>query len=71
MDIVLGHFGYMRTDKGLGAPGFQALLRLMRARRCWVRLTGPYRISATDMPYPDVTPFAHALVDAAPERVIC
>ena len=32
VDIVLGHLGYMRTDKGLGAPGFQALLRLMRSR---------------------------------------
>jgi predicted TIM-barrel fold metal-dependent hydrolase len=70
VDIVLGHLGYMRTDKGLGAPGFHALLRLMRAGRCWVKLTGPYRISVDGMPYPDVTPFAHALIDAAPQRVI-
>ena len=70
VDIVLGHLGYMRTDKGLGAPGFQALLRLMRTGRCWAKLTGPYRISANAMPYADVTPFAHALIDAAPERVI-
>ena len=70
VDIVLGHLGYMRTDKGLGAPGFQALLRLMRTGRCWAKLTGPYRISVNAMPYSDVTPFAHALIDAAPERVI-
>jgi predicted TIM-barrel fold metal-dependent hydrolase len=70
VDIVLGHLGYMRTDKGMDAPGFQALLRLMRAGRCWVKLTGPSRITTTVMPYPDVTPFAHALIDAAPERVI-
>ncbi len=70
VDIVLGHLGYMRTDKGLDAPGFQALLRTMRAGRCWVKLTGPSRITTTVMPYPDVTPYAHALLDAAPERVI-
>lgn len=70
VDIVLGHLGYMRTDKGLAAPGFQALLRLMRAGRCWVKLTGPMRIATTVMPYPDVTPYAHALLDAASERVI-
>lgn len=70
VDIVLGHLGYMRTDKGLGAPGFQALLRLMRTGRCWVKLTGPYRISVGGIPYSDVTPFAHALIDAAPQRVI-
>lgn len=70
VDIVLGHLGYMRTDKGRDAPGFQALLRLMRVGRCWVKLTGPSRIATTGMPYPDVTPYAHALLDAAPERVL-
>lgn len=70
VDIVLGHLGYMRTDKGMDAPGFQALLRLMRARRCWVKLTGPYRISVGGMPYPDVTRYAHSLIAAAPDRVI-
>jgi predicted TIM-barrel fold metal-dependent hydrolase len=70
VNIVLGHLGYMRTDKGPGTPGFQAMLRLMRAGRCWVKLTGPYRISPDEMPYPDVTPYAHALIDAAPDRVI-
>lgn len=70
VDIVLGHLGYMRTDKGLNAPGFQALLRLMRAGRCWVKLTGPSRITTTVMPYSDVTPYAHALLAAAPGRVL-
>ena len=42
--IVLGHLGYMKTALGLEAPGFQALLRLMKAGKAWVKLTGPYRI---------------------------
>lgn len=70
IDIVLGHLGYMRTDKGLAAPGFQALLRLIKGGRCWVKLTGPYRISTAAPPYPDVTPFAHALTAANAERII-
>ncbi len=68
--IVLGHLGYMRTDKGLQDAGFQAMLRLMRAQRCWVKLTGPYRISSRALPYEDVTPYAHALLDAAPQQVV-
>ena len=68
--IVLGHLGYMRTDKGLGNAGFQALLALMRESRAWVKLTGPYRIAMSEMPYPDVTPYAHALIAAAPGQVI-
>ena len=70
VDIVLGHLGYMRTDKGLAAPGFQALLRVVEQGRCWVKLTGPMRISTTPLPYADVTPFAHALTQANPDRIV-
>lgn len=70
VDIVLGHLGYMRTDRGLDAPGFQALLRLVKSGRCWVKLTGPMRISTALLPYADVTPFAHALTRANPERIV-
>jgi predicted TIM-barrel fold metal-dependent hydrolase len=71
VDIVLGHLGYMKTDKGPGNAGFQALLRLMKAGRAWVKLTGPSRITtAGGLPYADVVPYAHALIDANPERVI-
>ena len=70
VDVVFGHLGYMRTAKGIDAPGYQALLRLMRHGRCWVKLTGPYRISGGAMPHADVTLFAHALLRAAPDRVV-
>jgi 2-pyrone-4,6-dicarboxylate lactonase len=68
--VVLGHLGYMNTARGLAAPGFRALLRLMRAGRAWVKLTGPYRISGEALPYPDTIPFARALLEANPARVV-
>jgi predicted TIM-barrel fold metal-dependent hydrolase len=69
--IVLGHLGYVHADKGGAAnAGFQALLRLLDSGRCWVKLTGPYRISAEELPYRDVVPMAHALAAAAPERLL-
>lgn len=70
VDVVFGHLGYMKTGLGLDAPGYQALLRLLRGGHAWVKLTGPYRISAGALPYADVTPYARALVDAAPERIV-
>jgi predicted TIM-barrel fold metal-dependent hydrolase len=70
VDIVLGHFGYLRHGNTIQDPGFQALLRLLATGRCWVKLTGPYRLTPKNLPYPSVTPMAHALVAAAPERVI-
>ena len=70
VDIVLGHLGYMKTDKGVGQAGYQAMLRLMKRGKCWVKLTGPYRISTAPLPHPDTVPFARALIEAAPERVL-
>ena len=71
VDIVLGHLGYMKTDKGLRNAGFQAFLRLMKAGRAWVKLTGPSRITTTGgLPYADVVPYARALLETNPERVI-
>ncbi len=70
VDVVFGHLGYMRADKGVTAPGFQALLRLLATGRAWVKLTGPYRISGKALPHADVTPLAAALLQAAPGRIV-
>jgi 2-pyrone-4,6-dicarboxylate lactonase len=71
--IVLGHLGYPRAGARdwIKAPAFAGLLSLLAGGRCWVKLTGPYRISgAADMPYEDVDAAAAALAQAAPGRLI-
>lgn len=70
VDVVFAHLGYMSTENGLDEPGFQALLNLLGRGRSWVKLTGPYRISTSDMPHDDVAQFAHALLVAAPDRIV-
>jgi 2-pyrone-4,6-dicarboxylate lactonase len=70
VDIVLGHLGYLTQGAPLDHPGFQALLRLLKAGRAWVKLTGPYRITSERLPYPSTVPFAHALLEANRERVL-
>lgn len=70
VDIVLGHLGYMKTGKGVADKGYQAMLRLMQRGKCWVKLTGPYRISDEPLPHADTVEFARALLEAAPGRVI-
>ena len=69
-DIVVDHFGYMKAAKTAQHANFQAFLRLMKGGRCWCKFTGAYRISSHHMPYPDVTPLAHAIIDANPNRVV-
>lgn len=70
VDVVFGHLGYMKTSLGISAPGYQAFLRLMKSGRAWAKFTGPYRISSHPMPYADVAAYAHALVEAAPDRIV-
>ncbi len=70
VEIVMGHLGYLTIGTAPDNPGFQALLRLMKAGRAWVKLTGPYRITAAPLPYPDTLPYARALLEANSERVI-
>ncbi len=70
VDIVVDHIGHMPALAGVKHPGFQALLQLAREGRCWVKLSGPYRVSGEQFPYNDFLPFAHALVETAPDRLV-
>jgi predicted TIM-barrel fold metal-dependent hydrolase len=73
VDVVVGHLGYPKSGAGpwSSAASLDAFLRLFESGRCWVKLTGPYRIStAPDLPYADVTPLARRLAGVNPERLI-
>jgi 2-pyrone-4,6-dicarboxylate lactonase len=71
VDVSFGHLGYMKTDKGIAHPGFQEFLKLLGDGKCWVKLTGSYRITTSSVtPYHDVSPFAMALIEANEERVV-
>lgn len=71
VDVSLGHYGYMPTDRGVADPGFQRLLSLMKDGKAWVKMTAGYRITNHgETPYEDVRPYAEALLEAAPGRVL-
>jgi 2-pyrone-4,6-dicarboxylate lactonase len=71
VDFVLAHLGMFAAADGPGQPGFQALLRLLAdgSGHCWVKLSGPYRISQLE-DFADVVPMAAELMAVAPERVV-
>lgn len=70
-DFTIAHFGLLQAKDGVTQHGFRRLLGLLREgdRRCWVKLTGVYRLSVAEG-FSDVLPFARALIEAAPDRVI-
>jgi 2-pyrone-4,6-dicarboxylate lactonase len=70
--MSVGHTGYTKAVAGgLDHPGFREFLAMLRDGFFWVKLTGPYRISArVKFPYDDVTAMAKAVIAAAPDRVV-
>lgn len=68
--FVIDHMGLFPPAKGIEQSGFQGLLQLLRGGRCYVKLTGVYRISKNMPDFRDVIPFARALIEAAPDRIL-
>jgi predicted TIM-barrel fold metal-dependent hydrolase len=69
--MSIAHFAYQPASAGVGAPGFRALVELVRRGNTWIKISGANRVSATDLPpYDDVKPMAHALIEAAPGRIM-
>ncbi|MDR5651632.1 amidohydrolase family protein [Ruixingdingia sedimenti] len=70
--LVFDHMGHVPAAKGVGDPGFRALLALMAEGRAWAKVSGAYRMTAPGArpPYGDVAPFAAAVLAANPERVV-
>jgi 2-pyrone-4,6-dicarboxylate lactonase len=65
--VVIDHMG---RPANASVGGARALIGLIRNGECFVKLSAPYRMSAEDAPWRDVTPLAHALLDAAPAQCV-
>ncbi len=68
--VVLDHFAAIPAAAGVNQPAFDCLQRMLDSGRVWVKLSGPMRCSAADLPYAEVTPMAQALVAQHPERLL-
>jgi 2-pyrone-4,6-dicarboxylate lactonase len=69
--FIIDHMGRVPTASGLQQAPFRQLLKLARSNdRCWVKISGAERISSAGPPFTDAVPFAQALIDAAPDRIL-
>jgi predicted TIM-barrel fold metal-dependent hydrolase len=68
---TVAHMGMFLARDGAEQPGFRKFLDLLRTGngRCWVKLTGVYRMSVAPG-FADAAPIARALIAAAPDRLI-
>jgi predicted TIM-barrel fold metal-dependent hydrolase len=70
LPVVIDHMGRARTGGGLDQEAFRLLLGFIRGEDFWVKISGAERNSTAGPPYTDAIPFAQALIDAAPDRIL-
>lgn len=68
--IVIDHMGWCPASLGVDSPEFRAVLDLVRNVSAYVKISGYFRMSAGSAPYADTIPFARALIEAAPDRMV-
>ncbi len=68
--FVIDHMGRVKANGGLEQRPFRALLELMTLDTCWVKVCGSERVSTAGPPFLDAVPFARAIVNASPDRVL-
>ncbi len=68
LPFVIDHMGRVPAKDGVDQPPLRALLVLSRLENCWIKVCGAERISMP--PYDKAVPIAHAIVEAAPDRVL-
>jgi predicted TIM-barrel fold metal-dependent hydrolase len=68
--VVFDHFGGPQASLGVAQAGWADLVDLVRLGKAYVKLSAEYSISAQPPDYPDVAPFAKALVAANPDRIL-
>jgi predicted TIM-barrel fold metal-dependent hydrolase len=68
--FVIDHMGRVEAGHGLDQPPFLRLLALMQLPNAWVKVSGAERVSTALGDFTDALPYAEALVNAAPDRVL-
>jgi len=68
--VVVDHFGGAQASLGLMQPGWPDLIDLVRSGQAYVKISGAYRASTQVPDFPDVVPFARALIQANPDRIV-
>lgn len=68
--FIIDHMGRVPAAAGLAQQPFRRLLELVRREHCWVKICGAERISSAGPPFSDAVPFARALIEVAPERIL-
>ncbi|MHC4799333.1 MAG: amidohydrolase family protein [Planctomycetota bacterium] len=70
VDVVFDHMAKIPADQVPGHPGLAAVLSMLGIGRCWVKLSGAYRVSQKGGNYEDVAQLVTTFLEANPDRIV-
>ncbi len=70
LPVIIDTWGQVDPRKGPDDPAFRVLLDLVGNYRAYVKIHGTNRFLARGVPYADMIRAAHALIAAAPDRIL-
>ncbi|MEE2968937.1 MAG: amidohydrolase family protein [Pseudomonadota bacterium] len=70
LPIVIDHMARVKPEEGVEQEAFQLLLGFLEDEKFWLKISGAERLSDMNPTYDDMVPFAQALIEAAPDRII-
>lgn len=69
--FIIDHMGRVRASDGVTQAPFQSLLALYRQNPlAWIKISGAERVSVGKRPFRDAVPFAQALIEIDPDRLL-
>ena len=68
--MVIDHMGRVKAADGLEQEPFRTLMAALRNQNTWVKICGAERVSSKGPPFDDAVPFARALIETAPDRIL-
>jgi 2-pyrone-4,6-dicarboxylate lactonase len=70
VELVFDHMGFISVSGENKFSGLKTLLHLLQTKRCWVKLSAPYRLDEEPTRLASVKTLARALINANPNRVV-
>jgi predicted TIM-barrel fold metal-dependent hydrolase len=68
--VVVDHMGGADARSGERQPGLDELVELVAAGQCWVKVSGPNRVSRETNGFRDAVPISRRLIAANPARIV-
>ena len=68
--VLIDHMARVTVAEGVEQKSFQLLLDFVRNEDFWIKISCAERLSVTGYPFEDVAPFAQAVIEAAPDKVL-